>query len=275
MHGMGTYEFAQTVTEDGKAWGFSLKGFTLTDDGYVYAERRKSPVGLWYAQIGNHPRPRTIRRDKLNDVAMIEDFRWRVHLRHKVLHGRWRTVFEEGKKLGRIWHPRDECFHVYSDQGSLSRERDVENASVIDRIAQIPTPAEEEAGRRYVKADTALYRSWARIHFATALLKHAFAIAGPTISAYDPPQPRTSPVIVKHLVNGREYVHHTPTGWGAKTVKIWPTPWDFTQTREHSAVVEKKPCEVCRIGVRVWPGQVVRCEPCRTARREIQVRARK
>lgn len=221
------YQFEQDLSEDGRAWGEFHPGYVLLPTGHVFKRNRKLPVGRWYARIGGHGVKRLVRRDKLNDVALIEAFRWKVWLHHKRRLEEYQTAFEAGRPLERIWHPDEECFHVYSRDG-LGREREDVRAprdSIVDRIARIPTPEQEEAGARLFRAGDALQQAWNRAHFADRVLGYAFALAGPYVDQYEV-QPRINAMHVRHHVNGRDYVHYTPPGWGQETMKVWPRPTD-------------------------------------------------
>jgi hypothetical protein len=274
---MGPYEFVQQLNEDGRAWGQFHPGLVFLPSGQVFKKGRKSPVGLWYASLGDRGRGSTIvRRDKLNDVAKIEAFRWKVQLRHQARLRAYQEVFAAGKPLERIWCADIERFYVY-DGDSLSEERDYEPpGGVIDRMARIPTPEQEETGRRYFAARENVDRSWDRVRLADRLLRFAFAVAAPDPNQYDYSRKFADARLAQHRVNGRVYSHYTPSGWGQETIRIWPTPRDVNEVYDYEdAFID---CEKCggRIKeTRNTKPQPSRCQACfRSRGNPVQVRTR-
>jgi hypothetical protein len=265
MHSMVPYEFAQQISADGRPWGFTYSTpYKFDDQGRVIDRRRKSPCGIWYALVGenNTTRQYVIRRDKLNDVASIEEFRWRVFLRHLKTWERYQEAREAGKACGRIWSAEHRCFHVYDGSGGLSPEREAKHLNVIDKLVRIPTPEEMEAGEVYFAADAALERSFGRRGFADLLLRRAFSVANPEPVSYKQ-QPQTAARMVRHIVNGREYIHYTPTGWAQKTITLWPEPSDNIEQTVYGPRMFK--CQSC--GVRFKASGETRCGVCLPLRR--------
>lgn len=247
-------------------WG----GLRFDDTGRVFKKRGKRPIGLWYAKIGGNregaARERLVRRDKLNDVPLIEGFRWRVWQDHGRRMREHAEAFAEGQKLGRIWNAETKRFHVYN-AGSLSEERlEKRRSGAVDRLANVPTPDEEDAGERFFAAAEALERSWSRTSFADMLLRYAFSIAGPHISPYDSYQPRTEAVRVEHAVNGRLYVHFTPAGWGQETVRLWPSPTDERHDQFHDGYKFAN-CRHCGVRFKRSSSRQRSCDVCNSLTR--------
>ena len=267
--GLGPYEFTQQIGVDGHPWGLRTC-YTFDDQGRVFKRGRKSPCGVWYALLGenNSGQQYVIRRDKLNDIALIENFRWRVFLRHRKTWERYREAYEGWKSLGRIWNAGTERFHVY-DQGSFSVREPPEGA--VDRLAMIPLPEEIEAGRAYFDTAAALEESFGQRAFADLILRRAFSIANPEPVSYNV-QPRTTARVVRHVVNRREYVHYTPSGWAQKTITLWPEPGDDIEQHVYEPLGFR--CLGC--DVRFKSSGETHCDVClpRRRRRGTPVRAR-
>lgn len=266
MRGMGPYEFTQQISADGRPWGFGVRGsYTYDEQGRVFKSGRKSPVGIWYALIGqnNTTRQYVVRRDKLNDVQRIEAFRWKVYLHHLKIWRRYQDAHAMGKKLGRVWNEGAKGFHVWDDHGSCAPERAPRRHGAVDKLARIPVPEEIEAGREFFAADDALHESYGRRSFADLLLSRAFTIANPD-SEPQHVQPRTAARTVRHVVNGRKYIQHTPAGWAQGTTKLWPEPTDEVKVYDHSWPWRN--CTSCGVLFMQNPPQT-RCKVCQPLRR--------